>query len=233
MKEMQEIDRELTGLGGIRNNLLGPSLYVFPTSHGHVMSTQPFKNLNVLATTGIAYLLTRSEMYKRGIADHEMGWGLFSRREDVKQNTSIDDFLGVCMVPEFARRVVWRMRFSFGFWNVERPWLPFLPPKQWVFRFQGAYITAKMRAGMWVWPWEKWIWAFCVRRAAREPASNQDAHIQTQAMVIVYRESNLACSLMNRASLEWKQSLPKPIYEIAADYIGDPEHDLVRLLKNI
>lgn len=213
-----------------RVNLENLAEYSFPCGTGKVLSTQKFFNGNVLgATAQMLFLVNPASVpdvleYEEGLRSLELGSGKFSRALSPPTNTSVDDYLALACHPFFARRIYRAAITNFGFLNLGSKFRL----DSFMFRFQGFWQHLKLCAGVKIWPLGRLIWAAHIFFAARKPDSDQDGHIQASLMCLAYIQSEPQYQIMEAAVQYYAKKAKTPTWKIVANYIGDPDHPLVK-----
>lgn len=210
--------------------------YTFPSKMGLLLSTEPHPNGNMLGATSQYIFLTSDllfglslEMrvpYFMGISACEKPLGAYFRGPDSTDNTSVDDYLEICLLPLAAQRCLSNARRSLGFIDVNFPKVSF---SQFMFRFQGFWQHMKISAGACVWPLGRVIWAVSIVMAARQPFSNQDSWIESHLMILLKERRGWHSFIGDLAVSYWRKKKGNmTTAQIMADYCKIPDHPLVR-----
>lgn len=203
---------------------------------GGLVSSQIGPSLNGLSYTAQAIVCAQE-----GTLFHERipGWlaairrcqvvpGLYKRRPNVLESTSVDDYLSLAACdPTLALEILRYGERTWGFFDVKCPnqrgkWAT------WLFRFPGLTTHIRFGARCHASAFGRFAWAMSVLIASGKPASNQDAHFQTSLMILTFRRSGQKSWLCEQASRRWINRLPKPVGQIFADYSGFPNHPLAK-----
>lgn len=206
--------------------------YTFLTPNGKMISTTTTWTGNMVYSTAMLIFLTADDAtfnnmeYIAGLMDCEKGHiGAFSRNPFTPDNTSVDDYLAACSLPQFAATTY--ARSWFGFIGVTDG---IGPRSQWLMRFQGFWQHMKISAGITVWPLGRFMWALSIWLAARQPLSNQDSWIQSHMMLLTKERAGWQSWIGDFAiRYWWKRKGSATTAEIMADYLKIPDHPLVLL----
>ncbi len=181
--------------------------YWIDAPSGQLLSTEPYANGNMNYASGMWELLTGEHLW--GLESLTPAPGVLSRYWDRRANTSVDDFLARVCKPRFARDFLKYGNRHLGFFNCEGG----LKPRQFLYRFPGLVLHAKLMAnGRLNWLEQK-AWELSVKSG--ENSTGQDGQIQAAMMRVAAG-----------------QSPKRGISQVVAAYTGDPEHPLVIEWKN-
>lgn len=228
--------------------------YTFPSTQGKLLSTEDHANGNMLRSTAEFILLAQNDVslqvisdYFKGIVSLQVRPGVFSRYTDKLENTSVDDYLAVGCISQFAANILDNARPRLGFADLFFPkvsisqWLfhfreiwqyiKISAGAQWLFRFQGLWQHLKLSAGESLGLLGQAIWSLSLYLAAKEPITNQDNWTLSHMMVLVYERSPYKHFLMDIAVRFWKSKKTKPTSQIFAEYCGISDHPLVQAWK--
>lgn len=207
--------------------------YSFPTPNGGLLlSSQDCPNGNMVGYTAQLLFLAKDripeEMYHKytlGLEACEYN-NVYSRYPNNPENTSVDDYLALCCIPEYAQRLHLEGIVHFGFFDVHFPKVSF---NAFLFRFQGLWQHMKVGAGHLIGPVGRAIWAASVYLAAKEPFGNQDNWLESHLMVETYKRSGKSSFLMDLACNFWyNKKGDMKTSEIFAKYCNIPDHPLVQ-----
>lgn len=230
--------------------------YWIQTPHGRVLSTEPFHNGNVIYATAMHAYLTQTEPLS--LLAYEPEEGVLSRYHDSRENTAVDDYVARCCDPNFARRFLRQGRTGLGFFDLRNTkwygglcWAikDLLNPKSgftfldrlklktfrhFLFRHQGMWQHARIRAGEVPGPLGVFAWCKAIEIASKKAVTNQDSWAQSHLMVLGATDKFSLREMpdaMRAAIMIWRLGKPAPTWEIMAGYIGTEDHPLVRAWK--
>jgi len=212
-----------------------------------LVTTSDCDNGNMLGSTGLAWALlalkhvplTRDEM-RDVITPHQARPGLYMRHPDGSGGLqSADDYFGL-IAGLALQSYTYPVRDILAYGRLHA----------WVFN-SGAPGTFRLKAWFGRYPaliahitygscqepnlFLRTYWALSVFLCCMLPVSKQDSYIQTWCMVVVYERQPFWGWLQTTAAQFFRMRLLSlgGLERILSDYIGIPDHPLVRLAKEV
>lgn len=198
-----------------------------------LLSTTQGTNQNQMGATGMLCALTGQDMFQEFPKAIELfsGGVFYCQPPNAPGNEcKIDDMICIVAASEWAAGETRRKLFTtLGFLQEHAP----IRFERFFFRYPAFVAHVLVRLDMPLSLLMKACWTTGLSICQSLPVSQQDPWMQTGLMVLTYLDSKSKNALCDAAVSDWIRHLPKPMHEIAADYIGTEDHPLVGAWKGI